>query len=96
MRVKIAFAGRGRVDFNYNTSLAGVLYRAFQKADESLSSSIHTSREIKLFTFSELKGGRPTKDGLFYSRRGYFLVSSPGRGCSGLLQRGSSTVGGSR
>jgi len=99
MRVKISFSGRGRVGFNYNTSLAGVLYRAFQRADEELSSSIHSSREIKLFTFSELKGGKPTKEGIFFSHGGYFLVSSPREkilkaGVEGLLDGTPLEIGG--
>ncbi len=98
MRVKISFGGGGFVPFNYNLYLAGVLYRAFRKANEELASSLHSSRTIKLFTFSDLKGGKSTKQGLVFNRGGYFFVSSPRddvlrAAVEGLLEEGTLKIG---
>lgn len=101
MRVKISFTGRGFVPFNYNHYLAGVLYRAFREADLELAYSIHTSKSIKHFTFSDLRGGRAVRKGLIFERGGHFLLSSPRHevltaAVEGLLDEGVLQIGSER
>ena len=101
MRIKISFGGRGFVPFNYNHYLAGVLYRAFREADLELAYSVHKSKSIKHFTFSDLKGGRAVKDGLVFDMGGYFLLSSLRHdvlkaAVEGLLDNGVLQIGSER
>jgi len=63
-----------------------------------LARSIHVSKDIKLFTFSEIKGGRVVKDGIRFDKAAWFFVSSP-RGevlnaaVEGLLEGGEIRIG---
>jgi CRISPR-associated endoribonuclease Cas6 len=100
MRVKILLTPEngGTLPFNYNHFLAGVLYRAFRAANLELAHSLHESRDIKLYTFSELKGGFPVSRGLRFEDKAWFYLSSPRdrlmrTAVEGLLDSGSVTIG---
>jgi CRISPR-associated endoribonuclease Cas6 len=100
MRCKISLMveGGGTLPFNYNHFLAGVLYRAFRTANLELAKSLHESRDIKLYTFSEIKGGKPSSQGLHFNNKAWFYLSSPRSelmraAVEGLLASGSVTLG---
>ena len=100
MRFKIRLLPErgGLLPYNYNHFLAGVLYRAFRAADLELAKSLHESRDIKLYTFSELKGGVPVSRGLRFNDSACFYLSSPRdrlmrTAVEGLLDSGSISIG---
>lgn len=100
MRVRILLTPESgeTLPFNYNHFLAGVLYRAFRAADIELAQSLHASQDIKLYTFSELKGGVPVSRGLRFNDSAWFYLSSPRErlmrtAVEGLLDFGSISIG---
>lgn len=65
--------------YDHHYSLSGVVYGWMKAADEVLSAELHYSREIKLFTFSELLCGerKATKGGILPLSSPYIIYSSP-------------------
>lgn len=70
--------GEGLLPYNYNHHLAGLLYGAFREADLELAHSLHISKGIKLYTFSQLIGGRATREGIRFTRAHFYLPSPRG------------------
>ncbi len=54
MRLKIHLRGGGVVPFDYHYHLSAAMYRFKKIANEYLATELHYSRDIKLFTFSEI------------------------------------------
>jgi len=99
MRIRLSMGGKGLLPFNYNHLLAGVLYSAFRRADLELAHSVHVSKSIKLFTFSEIRGCKAVPGrGIEINDKAHFLVSSPRddvirAAVEGLLEKGEIRLG---
>ena len=54
LRVTLDSVGENTLDLNYSYHLASLIYRSIERADQSLSLSLHKPRVFKFFTFSKL------------------------------------------
>lgn len=79
LRFKLTFSAKdGIIPYNYNYYIGSFIYSSIEKADNKISEDLHYSKDIKLFTFSDLKGVVPMGEkGLLIKDKCYFYFSSP-------------------
>ncbi|NMC60384.1 MAG: CRISPR-associated endoribonuclease Cas6 [Candidatus Methanofastidiosa archaeon] len=79
LRFKLTFSTKdGLIPYNYNYYIGSFIYSAIERADSNISENLHYSNDIKLFTFSDLKGVIPVGEkGLLIKDKCYFYFSSP-------------------
>lgn len=101
MRFKLTFSAKEvLIPYNYNYYIGSFIYSSIQRADKNISEYLHYSKDIKLFTFSDLKGVIPIRDkGLLIKDKCFFLFSSPRKDISvpfmeGLFQGSSFHIAG--
>ncbi len=84
LRFKLTFSTKdGLVPYNYNYYVGSFIYSSIERADTNISENLHYSNDIKLFTFSDLKGVIPMGErGLLIKDKCFFYFSSPRRDIS--------------
>ncbi len=101
MRFKLTFSAKESfIPYNYNYYIGSFIYSSIQSADSNISEYLHYSKDIKLFTFSDLKGVIPMGErGLLIKDNCFFFFSSPRKDISipfveGLFQNSSFHIAG--
>jgi len=78
LQLKLLPVENGKLDFDYQYKLAGLVYKLLALGDEDLAAKYHKSTNFKFFTFSWLYGKHKVlEDGLEFTEPVKWYVSSP-------------------
>ena len=80
MRIKIYLRGSGILPYDYHRQLMGAMYRFKRIADDDLSTRLHYSHDIKLYTYSEIMipKRKMRKEGIeILGDNAYLIYTSP-------------------